>query len=207
VTRFEVRRTGSHSARSNRRCSALHNVRNALAAIAVATHAGADVADVARAARVSRDQAAAGDVGVGAASRCSTISHIIRPRAETLAALRTGYPIGGSGPCSSRAPPRRAGVFQDDFARAFEAADRSSSPVCPLDPARVGTPLSRRLVDDLHRNGQHARYIPEVDDIIRTIVAEHRDGDVVVLMSNGGFGGIHRKLLQALVAGTGHSTS
>jgi UDP-N-acetylmuramate-alanine ligase len=29
-------------------------------------------------------------------------------------------------------------------------------------------------------------------------VAEHREGDVVVLMSNGGFGGIHRKLLQAL---------
>ncbi len=33
-----------------------------------------------------------------------------------------------------------------------------------------------------------------------TIVAEHRDGDVVVLMSNGGFGGIHAKLLQALSA-------
>jgi hypothetical protein len=31
-------------------------------------------------------------------------------------------------------------------------------------------------------------------------VAEHREGDVVALMSNGGFGGIHRKLLQALAA-------
>jgi UDP-N-acetylmuramate: L-alanyl-gamma-D-glutamyl-meso-diaminopimelate ligase len=38
------------------------------------------------------------------------------------------------------------------------------------------------------------------DDIIRAIVDEHRSGDVVVLMSNGGFGGIHRKLLRALGA-------
>jgi UDP-N-acetylmuramate-alanine ligase len=29
-------------------------------------------------------------------------------------------------------------------------------------------------------------------------VNEHRPGDIVVLMSNGGFGGIHRKLLKAL---------
>jgi len=57
---------------------------------------------------------------------------------------------------------------------------------------------AERLVDDLQSNRQRARYIPGIDDIIRTVVDEHRDGDVVVLMSNGGFGGIHRKLLQAL---------
>jgi UDP-N-acetylmuramate: L-alanyl-gamma-D-glutamyl-meso-diaminopimelate ligase len=39
-----------------------------------------------------------------------------------------------------------------------------------------------------------------VDDIVRTIAAEHRPGDIVVLMSNGGFGGIHQKLLRALDA-------
>ena len=33
---------------------------------------------------------------------------------------------------------------------------------------------------------------------VATIVAEHRPGDIVLLMSNGGFGGIHQKLLQAL---------
>ena len=33
---------------------------------------------------------------------------------------------------------------------------------------------------------------------MQTIVAEQRPGDVVVLMSNGGFGGIHQKLLHAL---------
>jgi UDP-N-acetylmuramate: L-alanyl-gamma-D-glutamyl-meso-diaminopimelate ligase len=54
------------------------------------------------------------------------------------------------------------------------------------------------LVLDLTRQGRHPRHIPEIDDIVSTIARERRDGDVVVLMSNGGFGGIHGKLLQAL---------
>jgi UDP-N-acetylmuramate: L-alanyl-gamma-D-glutamyl-meso-diaminopimelate ligase len=54
------------------------------------------------------------------------------------------------------------------------------------------------LVEDLRKQGQRARHVPDNEEIISTIVREHRDGDVVVLMSNGGFGGIHRKLLQAL---------
>ena len=52
----------------------------------------------------------------------------------------------------------------------------------------------------LRARKQRARYVPDVDGIIRTIVDEHRQDDIVVLMSNGGFGGIHRKLLQALAA-------
>jgi UDP-N-acetylmuramate: L-alanyl-gamma-D-glutamyl-meso-diaminopimelate ligase len=92
-------------------------------------------------------------------------------------------------------------VFQDDFARAFDAADE----IVIAGVFRSSLPESERLspellVDDLYRSGHHARYIPEIDDIIARIVAERREGDVVVLMSNGGFGGIHHKLLQALRA-------
>ena len=57
-----------------------------------------------------------------------------------------------------------------------------------------------QLVDDLRARGQDARHIPDIDDIIRTVVAEHREGDVVVLMSNCCFVCIHRRLLQALAA-------
>jgi UDP-N-acetylmuramate: L-alanyl-gamma-D-glutamyl-meso-diaminopimelate ligase len=57
-----------------------------------------------------------------------------------------------------------------------------------------------QLVADLQARGQRARYIETVDEIITTISAERRPGDVVILMSNGGFGGIHRRLLQALSA-------
>jgi UDP-N-acetylmuramate: L-alanyl-gamma-D-glutamyl-meso-diaminopimelate ligase len=119
---------------------------------------------------------------------------------ETLAALRTGYPsqrIWAVFEPRSASSCRR--VFQDDFARAFGGADE----VIVAGVFRSSLPESERLsgeqlVDDLRSSGRHARYIPEVDDIIRTVVQDHREGDVVVLMSNGGFGGIHRKLLQAL---------
>ncbi|HEU4692699.1 MAG TPA: hypothetical protein VFS23_30260, partial [Vicinamibacterales bacterium] len=57
-----------------------------------------------------------------------------------------------------------------------------------------------QLVDDLRARGQQARHIPDIAAIIDTIVREHQVGDVVVLMSNGGFGGIHTKLLSALAA-------
>jgi UDP-N-acetylmuramate: L-alanyl-gamma-D-glutamyl-meso-diaminopimelate ligase len=119
---------------------------------------------------------------------------------ETLAALRTGYPdrrIWAVFEPRSASSCRR--VFQDDFARAFGAADeviiaavfRSSLP----ESERLD---ASRLVEDLRASGQRARHLPDNDDIIRTIVSERQAGDVVVLMSNGGFGGIHRRLLQAL---------
>ena len=57
-----------------------------------------------------------------------------------------------------------------------------------------------QLVEQLRARGKHARGVGDNDDIIRAIVDEHRSGDVVVLMSNGGFGGIHLKLLRALGA-------
>ena len=121
---------------------------------------------------------------------------------ETLAALRTGY---RSRRIWAVFEPRSASscrrIFQDDFARAFGGADE----VIVAGVFRSSLPESERLseerlVDDLRSSGQNARYIPEVDNIVRAIVNEHREGDVVVLMSNGGFGGIHRKLLQALTA-------
>jgi UDP-N-acetylmuramate: L-alanyl-gamma-D-glutamyl-meso-diaminopimelate ligase len=92
-------------------------------------------------------------------------------------------------------------VFQDDFARSFGGADE----VVVAGVFRSSLPESERLsaeqlVDDLRARKQHARYIPAVDDIVRTVAEEHQPGDVVVLMSNGGFGGIHRKLLTALGA-------
>jgi UDP-N-acetylmuramate: L-alanyl-gamma-D-glutamyl-meso-diaminopimelate ligase len=55
-----------------------------------------------------------------------------------------------------------------------------------------------QLVADLRCRGQSAREGSSLDAIVDTIVGEHQPGDLVVLMSNGGFGGIHRKLLEAL---------
>jgi UDP-N-acetylmuramate: L-alanyl-gamma-D-glutamyl-meso-diaminopimelate ligase len=127
---------------------------------------------------------------------------------ETLTALRAGYP---SRRLWAVFEPRSASscrrVFQDHFARAFTAADevviaavfRSSLP----ESERLS---AERLVDDLRRRGQSASHIPAVDDIVRTIAQRARPGDIVVLMSNGGFGGIHQKLLKALAASDPRAT-
>jgi UDP-N-acetylmuramate: L-alanyl-gamma-D-glutamyl-meso-diaminopimelate ligase len=90
-------------------------------------------------------------------------------------------------------------VFQEAFARAFAAADETVL-------ARVyrsSLPENQRLsvdglVSDLAAVGRSARHIDTVDAIVETIVREHGDGDVVLIMSNGGFGGIHPKLVTAL---------
>jgi UDP-N-acetylmuramate: L-alanyl-gamma-D-glutamyl-meso-diaminopimelate ligase len=57
-----------------------------------------------------------------------------------------------------------------------------------------------QLVTDLRAAGKHARVIPKVDDIVTAVAADAREGDLVIVMSNGGFDGIHDKLLQALRA-------
>jgi len=119
---------------------------------------------------------------------------------ETLLALRSGYPdrrIWAVFEPRSASSCRR--VFQEDFARAFGAADE----VIVAAVFRSSLPESERLsaeqlVEDLQARTQRARYIAAVDDIVGTLVNEHRTGDIVVLMSNGGFGGIHQKLLKAL---------
>ena len=90
-------------------------------------------------------------------------------------------------------------MFQDDFAKAFGPADeivlapvyRSALP----EPQRLSIP---DLVSDLQGQGKSARAPASLDDIVSAIVQERRDGDLVVMMSNGGFGGIHKKLLATL---------
>jgi UDP-N-acetylmuramate: L-alanyl-gamma-D-glutamyl-meso-diaminopimelate ligase len=90
-------------------------------------------------------------------------------------------------------------VFQRDFARAFGPADEVI--IAPI--FRTNLPESERLspeqlVNDLREAGQHARYASSLDDIVSVISRDHRQGDLVVFMSNGGFGGIHGKMLRAL---------
>jgi UDP-N-acetylmuramate: L-alanyl-gamma-D-glutamyl-meso-diaminopimelate ligase len=59
---------------------------------------------------------------------------------------------------------------------------------------------AEQLVADLKAAEVDARYIPQVDEIVTTVAKESREGDLVVIMSNGGFDDIHQKLLRALEA-------
>ena len=90
-------------------------------------------------------------------------------------------------------------VFQADFAKALENADRVILPAV----FRSSLPDAERLsvedlVADLKARHVDARYIPGTDEIVELVSRESRNGDLVVIMSNGGFDDIHQKLLTAL---------
>jgi UDP-N-acetylmuramate: L-alanyl-gamma-D-glutamyl-meso-diaminopimelate ligase len=179
-----------------------HNVRNALAAIAVGRECGVTI-EVLRqglslCAGVKRRLELVGtrrDVVV-----YDDFAHHPTAVEETLAALRAAQPdrrIWAVFEPRSASSCRR--IFQDDFARAFRGANE----VVVASVFRSSLPKDERLsedqlVADLRASGVAARHLPDVDTIVKAVSHEARPGDIVVIMSNGGFGGIHGKLLESL---------
>jgi len=90
----------------------------------------------------------------------------------------------------------RRRVLQNDLARALAGADEVivagvfRSEVIP-ENERLELPA---LAADIGRNGRRARLLPDADAIVEAIAPELRGGDVVAILSNGGFGGIYEKL-------------
>jgi UDP-N-acetylmuramate: L-alanyl-gamma-D-glutamyl-meso-diaminopimelate ligase len=204
LTQFVVRRRNEVFGRFESPLLGDHNVRNALASIGVGAHLGLTANALSEGLRSFKGIKRRLET-VGVADGVTVLDDFAHhPTAvhETLSALRAGYPgrrVWAVFEPRSASSCRR--VFQDDFARAFGQADE----VILAAIFRSTLPEAERLdavqlVDDLRARGQQARHIPDIAAIIDTIVREHQVGDVVVLMSNGGFGGIHTKLLSALAA-------
>ena len=121
---------------------------------------------------------------------------------ETLRALRSKY---SSHRIVAVFEPRswssRLAVFQDDYAEAFLAADYVVI-ANVFDSQRVtekGRALdTAKLIEAISQQGKPALALPGADEIVKHLRPELRAGDVIAIMSNGGFGGIHDKLLLAL---------
>jgi len=120
---------------------------------------------------------------------------------ETLLALRAAYPgrrlIAVFEP---RTNSSRRKVFQDDYALSFDAAD---SIIVREPPGLENIPeqdrfSSRNLVEDLKTRGRTAYYFPDTDGILGFLKEHAGGGDVIAIMSNGGFDNIHEKLLAIL---------
>jgi len=97
----------------------------------------------------------------------------------------------------------RLAVFQDDYASAFAAADYVVI-ANVFDSQKVsekGKSLdTNKLIADIASSGKSALALANADEIIQHLLPELHKGDVVAIMSNGGFGGIHEKLLERLRA-------
>jgi UDP-N-acetylmuramate: L-alanyl-gamma-D-glutamyl-meso-diaminopimelate ligase len=201
VTSFGVRRHGQSYGQFRSGLLGEHNVRNSLAAIAAGSYAGLD------------GETLSEGLGkfLGVRRRLELVgrqngivvlddfAHHPTAVRETLAALRAGYPekrIWAVFEPRSSSSCRR--VFQEAFSDAFSDADEIIVAAVFRELSEVERLSPEQLIKTMTSRGQRARYVPAVDDIVEIVSAEARPEDVVVIMSNGKFGGIHYKLLQAL---------
>jgi UDP-N-acetylmuramate: L-alanyl-gamma-D-glutamyl-meso-diaminopimelate ligase len=203
-TRFRVHHAGQDLGEFTMGLLGEHNVRNALAAIAVGADLGLDIDALRRGLAEFKGVKRRLEV-IGEANGVTVYDDFAHhPTAvdETLRAVRHAAPgqrIWAVFEPRSASSCRR--VFQDDFARAFAGADE----VVLASVFRSSLPEAERLseaglVADLTKQNVRARHLPSVEAIVDVVAKEARDGDLVVVMSNGGFGGIHQKLVTALAA-------
>ncbi len=181
-----------------------HNVKNALGALAVAADVGIDEArlrsGLAEFTGVKRRLEIVGEAA--GVTVFDDFAHHPTAVKETLAALGQAYPgrrIWAVFEPRSASSCRR--VFQDAFAEAFMLADETVlAPVFRSNLPEAVRLSPEQLVADLSAAGKQARHTGSIDDIVDLIASEAQTGDLVVCMSNGGFGGIHGKLIQRLEA-------
>jgi UDP-N-acetylmuramate: L-alanyl-gamma-D-glutamyl-meso-diaminopimelate ligase len=179
------------------------NVRNALGVIACARHCGLKNHQIQEAFATFKGikrrlevRGIAGGVVV-----IDDFGHHPTAIRETLKALRLRFPQQRIWALfEPRTNTTRRKVFQDDLVYAFAEADRVViAQVARLELLPEETRLDpARLMRDLEALGKQAAYLPDVGSIVQHVCHEAGGGDVVCVFSNGGFGGIHGKLLERL---------
>jgi UDP-N-acetylmuramate: L-alanyl-gamma-D-glutamyl-meso-diaminopimelate ligase len=202
-TMFEVREAGEAVAEIALQIPGTHNVLNALAVWIQCREMGIRSEDAVRALGefrgVRRRQEVRGEVrGVMVMDDFAHHPTAVR---ETLRALRARYPerrlVAVFEP---RSATSRRKVFQNDYVEAFLEADRVFI-AQPYDQSSIKSDdqfSSDQLVGDIARRGREAEVMPTVEEGVSTVAKASRSGDLVAVLSNGGFGGFIPKLLKAL---------
>lgn len=122
---------------------------------------------------------------------------------ETLKALRQRYANNRLiAVFEPRSRSSRLSVFEEQYRRAFAHADHViiAGVFNPEDAKKFGPTLLDvdQLVADIAATGKVASTFPDADAIVEHLGPQLQDGDVVAIMSNGGFGAIHEKILDVL---------
>lgn len=203
TTRFTVLEGGAVWGTVETPLPGAFNVRNALAAIAAAASVGAERDGIIQGLRsfrsVRRRMEVRGEIG--GVTVIDDFAHHPTAVRETLAATRQRYPgrrVVAVFEPRSFTTQRRAS--QTAYQEAFGHADmvilaglfrpERYKPGEALDPGA--------LVTGWREEGRDAHHISDPDRIVEHLRTHLRGGEVVMIMSNGGFGGIHEKLLGAL---------
>jgi UDP-N-acetylmuramate: L-alanyl-gamma-D-glutamyl-meso-diaminopimelate ligase len=179
------------------------NVRNALAVVACAKHCGLSNKQIQSAFDTFKGIKRRMEVrGIaGGVTVVDDFGHHPTAIRETLRALRIKYPREKiHAVFEPRSNTTRRNVFQTELATAFADANAVViSQVARLEQLAAHERLNpEKLMEDLKVSGKNAAYLPDVDSIINHLASNAQGGDVVCVFSNGGFGGVHEKLLARL---------
>jgi UDP-N-acetylmuramate: L-alanyl-gamma-D-glutamyl-meso-diaminopimelate ligase len=189
---FDVRWQGAQQGRVDWALTGDHNRANALAAIAAARDVGVAPAAAIEALNAFRGVKRRMELrgAVGGVTVYDDFAHHPTAIRTTLEGLRRK--VGGArilAVLEPRSNTMKLGLMKDELAPSLAAADVVFCYTAGLgwDAAAALAPL-----------GARARPVGELEALVAAIAREARPGDQVVVMSNGGFGGIHAKLLAAL---------
>jgi UDP-N-acetylmuramate: L-alanyl-gamma-D-glutamyl-meso-diaminopimelate ligase len=197
---FDVLNQGKPAGRVEWALSGVHNQLNALAAIAAAEHVGVAPADAARALasfeNVRRRMEVRGTVAHagGAITVYDDFAHHPTAIRTTLDGLqrRLGSPRGRIlAVFEPRSNTMKLGTMKSQLPWSLEAADLAFCHSGGLD---------WDAADALAPMGARAQVGKNIDELVTQVVSAAQPGDHIVCMSNGGFGGVHERLLKALAA-------
>jgi UDP-N-acetylmuramate: L-alanyl-gamma-D-glutamyl-meso-diaminopimelate ligase len=172
-----------------------HNQQNALAAIAAARHAGITPAVAIEALAAFKNVKRRMEVK-GVANGITVyddFAHHPTAIQTTVAGLR--HKVGGArilAVLEPRSNTMKMGAVKDALAGSLAGADA----VFCYAPASLGWDVAGAL----RPLGNKAAAFDDLGAVVRAVVAQAKPGDHILVMSNGGFGGIHDKLLGALSA-------
>lgn len=171
-----------------------HNELNAMAAVAAARHVGVDpksaISALSKFAGVKRRMELKGiEAGVAV---IDDFAHHPTAIAETIAAMRSRMKPGARliAVFEPRSNTMKLGTMKSRLAQCLSGADYS---VCYAD-SKLGWDASAALAP----LGERAAVSHQIDECVKQAVMHAKPGDTILVMSNGGFGGIHEKLLAAL---------
>lgn len=170
-----------------------HNQLNALAAIAAAEHLGVNPADAARVLggfeNVKRRMEARGTVS--GVTVYDDFAHHPTAIRTTLDGLRSTLPSGARilAVFEPRSNTMKLGTMKAQLPWSLEGADLAF-----CHSAGLGWDTSEALAP----MGEKAQVFDQLDALVNAVATAARAGDHIVCMSNGGFGGVHAKLLQKL---------
>ncbi|MEK7355291.1 MAG: cyanophycin synthetase, partial [Bdellovibrionota bacterium] len=202
-TEFDVHRAGRPDQHLKMQLIGEYNVKNALAAFALGETLGFDGAKLVRAIEsfqgVKRRQEIIGkpnDITI-----IEDFAHHPTAVKQTIQTVQSRYPKSRVySVFEARSATSRRNVFQKDYADALGIAHAVVMPQ-PFNQSSI--PEDQRfssdlLLGELKAKGVDASVETDVDAIVATLKRKAKPGDVILIMSNGGFGGIYEKLLKEL---------